>query len=869
MSDMNHSSLYDNSEYPSRQHQPEPPKPRKHKKHRHPADTFFKVFLTLLLTGLCTGVILCCFGAMYIKSVIIPEADLSLDDYVLGENSVMYYTDKATGLNVELCTLMTTTSSIWVDFEDIPQDLKDAAVAIEDQRFYTHPGVDWKRTAKAVLDMFTGNDISGGSTITQQMIKNLTEYNETTVKRKLIEIVRALRFTQNNSKDDTLTMYLNIIPLGAGCEGVGSAAYEYFGKDVSELSLAECASLIGITNNPSKYGPYSEAHSATKTTGEVWNARQWNKYRQEVILAEMLEQGMITQDEHDAAVAEELVFVRGENNASPDDIYTWYEETVIADVKKDLMEAYELSEQRVGQLLESGGLRIYTCLDPDIQAVVEQVYTDRNNLPYTSARGQLMQSAITVIDNATGDVVAIAGQFGAKEQNLLSNYANAAHRQPGSSIKPLSVYSPAVEFGLISPISIVDDYPINIRENGTPWPYNSGSTKYRGLTTVKDALTRSVNTIAVRIVQDLVTPEESFKFVEERYHIDLVDERVVGSQIKSDKDPAPLALGGLTDGVNTRDMAEAYATFPNNGVYTQSRTYTRVEDSEGNVILEKAPVKETAIKDTTAYYMNNMLTNVVVAGTGTGARLNNMTAAGKTGTTSENNDRWFVGYTPYYTAAVWTGYEQPERIAQSNPAVPLWQKVMAGIHDGLENQSFPTPNGLVRVDGYCLDSGLLATEYCQMDPRGSRVASETVYQDDVPTEVCTIHTAETVVKLCKESPIMGTDEQPTGMYHVADAGCPEESLWEVCLPGFERSLLEGVYANDELYMYRDVTSFGLCTLHEFVVDPVQDPNDSFAPWLPDIFDPQTPGSGEGEGENGSGSGTGGLPFEIPSLDIFF
>ena len=851
MSDMNHSSLYDNSDYPSRQREPEAVhKPRKRKRKHHPVATFFKLLLTLILIGLCTGVILCCFGAMYIKSVIIPEANLSLDDFVLGENSVMYYTDKETGREVELCTLMTTTSSIWVDYQDIPQDLKDAAVAIEDKRFWEHPGVDWKRTLNAVKDMFTGNDISGGSTITQQMIKNLTEYNETTVKRKLIEIVRALRFTQNNSKEDTLTMYLNIIPLGAGCEGVGSAAYEYFGKDVSELSLAECASLIGITNNPSKYGPYSDARSATKTTGEVWNARQWNKYRQEVILGQMLEQELISQEEHDAAVAEELVFVRGESNAAPKDIYTWYEETVIADVKQDLMDAYQLSEQRVGQLLESGGLRIYTCLDPDLQKIVEDVYTNRDNLPYTSARGQQMQSAITLIDNATGDVVAIAGQFGNKEQNLLSNFANAGNRQPGSSIKPLSVYSPAVEFGLISPISIVDDYPLNIREDGSPWPYNSGSTKYRGLTTVKDALTRSVNTIAVRIVQDMVTPEESFKFVEERYHIDLVDELVVGNQIKSDRDTAPLALGGLTKGVNTRDMAEAYATFANNGVYTRSRTYSRVEDSAGNVILTREPTKEPVIKDTTAYYMNNMLTNVVTAGTGTAARLNNMTAAGKTGTTSENYDRWFVGYTPYYTAAVWTGYAQNEKITQSNPAVPLWQKVMSGVHEGLENKSFPTPNGLVRVDAYCLDSGLIATEYCQLDPRGSRVASETIHQDDVPTEVCNIHTVDGVVSLCKDAPIMESESTETGMYHQANENCPAESLWEVCLPNYERVLLEGIYANDEKYTLRDVTGFGPCTTHTQPPEPEVDPNSPFFPWFPgfDPTDPFAPVFPEDEGE---------------------
>ena len=332
--------------------------------------------------------------------------------------------------------------------------------------------------------MFTGGDISGGSTITQQLIKNLTGYNETTVKRKVTEIVRALRFTQNNSKEDTITWYLNVIPLGSRCEGVGSAAYTYFGKSVSELDLAECASLISITNTPSRYGPYSLARVKNKE-GEVWDAKQWNKWRQENVLDQMLAQGMITQAEHDQAVAEELVFVRGENAASSEqEVYSWYEETVLSDVKQDLKEKYDLSDKRVAQLLSRGGLRIYTCINPKIQAIAEEVYSNRANLNYTSARGTAMQSSITIVDNSTGDVVAIVGQFGEKTQNLLNNYANTAQRQPGSSLKPLSVYSPAIELGKVSPISVVDDYPYN-DSNGTGWPINSGAARYKGLTTVR------------------------------------------------------------------------------------------------------------------------------------------------------------------------------------------------------------------------------------------------------------------------------------------------------------------------------------------------------------------------------------------------
>ena len=328
MSDHNNHSLYENSEYPSRRQAPrrrdggEHPNRKRKKSGGGKGSMVWKVLGTLLLVGLCTGALLCCFAAVYINKVIVPIADLSMDDFSYGENSVMYYQDKTTGEYVEMTTLLNTTSSIWVDLEDMPQDLIDAAVAIEDRRFWTHNGVDWGRTVKAVFSMFTGGDIQGGSTITQQLIKNQTGYNETTVKRKITEIVRAIRFTQNNSKEDTIERYLNIIPLGSGCEGVGSAALEYFGKPVSELTLAECASLISITNNPSKYGPYSFAKSEN-SEGEVWDARQWNKYRQEVILGEMLKQGMISQEEYDEAVAQELVFVRAEGEEAETEIYTW------------------------------------------------------------------------------------------------------------------------------------------------------------------------------------------------------------------------------------------------------------------------------------------------------------------------------------------------------------------------------------------------------------------------------------------------------------------------------------------------------------------------------------------------------------------
>ena len=839
-------SLYENSEYPSRRKAPaghqQPPHHNRKKRRGGRGAMALKVIGTLLLIGLCTGAIMCCFLAVYIKTVIVPNAELSLDDFALGENSVMYYENRETGEYEELVTILSTTSSIPVEYDEIPEDLINAAVAIEDHRFWDHPGIDWRRTGRAVLDMFAGNKISGGSTITQQLIKNLTDYNETTVKRKITEIVRALRFTQTHTKEETMERYLNIIPLGAGCEGVGAASYEYFGKPVSELTLAECASLISITNNPSKYGPYSEAQSETEETGEVWNAQQWNKWRQETVLDNMLKYEMITQEEHDEAVAQELVFQRNPKESTNSTVYTWYEETVLSDVRKDLKEEYGWSDEYISQVLAQGGLRIYTCVHPEVQTIAQEVYSDRANLDYISKNGNPMQSCITVIDNESGDVAAIVGQFDAKKQNLLKNFANDSKRQPGSSIKPLTVYSPAMELGLVTPITVIDDYPYGMLEDRM-WPTNSGKYNYRGMTTVRYGLVHSLNTLAVKVLADYVTVNESFNFVQDRYGMDLVEAMEINGQVFSDMDVAPLSMGGLTEGVSTRDMAQAFATFPNNGVFSEARTYTKVtamKDGEEVMVLDNPKESRKVIKDTTAYYMNSILTDVLIDGYAHGHGVDNMHSAGKTGTTSSNYDLWFAGYTPYYTAAVWTGYDKENESIRyyGSPAVKLWEKVMDKVHVGMADKPWPTPPGLVNVE-YCMDSGLLATEYCKMDPRGSRVASDKVFKEDFPEgRFCPYHTAESVVNVCMDCPILDADGNETGLYHIAGPNCPLTSQKQMCLPDFDREPIGTAVAKDNMYRKSVVESYGPCTVH----------TGSLIPGLPDFPDIHFPWDDAGDGE---------------------
>lgn len=834
-------SIYEDTQYPPRRQQPSGDdrghRPRKRRNSR--SSGLLKILGTLLLVGLVTGAFLCCFAAVYIKTVILPVAqEFNMNDFDVGENSVMLYQDKSSGEYKELTTLLNTTSSVWVDFDEIPQHLKDAAVAVEDKRFYSHPGVDWKRTGKAVLCMFTGQDIQGGSTITQQLIKNLTGYNETTVKRKVIEIFRALEFTKKYDKDYTLEWYLNIIPMGSKYKGVGSASYYYFGKSVSDLSLAECASLIAITNNPSMYSPYSTARFEDSDTGEIITARDKNKERQELVLWLMKDQGKISQEEYDQAVAEELDFVRGESEANETDIYSWYEEQVITDVKNDLMLKYDYSEEMAERMLARGGLRIYTCVDLDVQRSAEKVYENRDNLNYTSSNGQLMQSAITIINNSTGDVAAIVGRVGEKTGNRWKNFATDAYRQPGSSIKPLSVYSPGLEMGLISPITIIDDYPYRLDENENPWPINSGSAKYKGLTTVRQGLAQSVNTIALRVLADHVTVDASYDFVEKRYHIDLVEARQVGDRVQSDMDLAPLSMGGLTDGVTTRQMATAFAVFPSGGVYRTARTYTKVTHMVNGVeeiLMENPTTQEQAIKPTTAYYINSMLSGVVSSGgTAGSARFSStIDIAGKTGTTSSSFDRWFVGYTPYYTAAVWTGYEYNAKMSGANRAISMWKLVMEDVHKGMSGKKFAEPDGLTTVT-VCQDSGLLATSYCEMDPRGSRTLTDRVFREDAPTEFCTCHTQESVVTLCKGDPILNEDGSETGTWHIANEYCPADQLMQVCLAQYDRTPIGSAVAADQAYLYSTIEAAGTCTMHS-------------APAVPDFpfLDPDSSGSSSG------------------------
>ena len=757
-------------------------RPRRRRRRRSPMNIALKAVGTVLLIFLTTSVLLACFAAIYVKSIIMPMTDLDLDSFRVGINSTLYYKDSR-GQYRELRTLHGDENRVWVEYNDIPENLINATVAIEDQRYWNHPGVDWRRTAKAILLMFTGQDIQGGSTITQQLIKNVTTYDDTTVKRKVVEIFTALECTKKYNKETILEWYLNYIYLGRNCDGVYTASYKYFGKPLSELTVAECASLISITNNPSLYDPYTHPEN--------------NERRKNLVLRAMYEQEYLTREEYDEAKAQELVFtskaVDSPAGTDTSDVYSWYEEQVITDVTNDLAAHLGVDPSVAYNMVLSGDLSIYTCVNPKLQSIVENIYENTGNFPWPSANGQQLQSAITLIDNQTGDVVAMVGQVGEKTGNRWRNNATAAARQPGSSFKPLAVYAPAIELGLITPLTPVDDYPYQLL-NDKPYPVNSGNAKYAGMTSVFTAVTKSTNTVAYRIISDLLTPVESFKFVESRFHIDLKDADASA--------PAAMSMGGLTGGVNTRDMAEAFRVFPNQGIYTPSRTYTHVVNSDGEVILENRQESKVAVKASTAYYMNTMLTNVVTAGTGYEARVNNMTIAGKTGSTTSDYDRWFAGYSPYYTAVVWTGYGSPERVRSSgrNPAALTFSKVMTQVHAGLANKEFFQPNDLVYVS-YCKDSGLKAAAACKSDPRGSRVAGMYVFKEDAPTAYCEYHSSQQSAQICSVSG------------ELVSSYCPSECKMTVHPLLYERSALSGVQSEDDESTLSAVLARPVCTVH--------------------------------------------------------
>ncbi len=659
---------------------------------------------------------------LYIGNTLKSEIDLSLFENA-GSDTVsrLYYFDEnGNAVEFENESLYGPQVTVYKSLDEIPDTLEKAFIAIEDKRYYQHSGVDWKRTAAAGANYvlrFSGT--FGASTITQQLIKNVTGSDEVTVNRKIQEIVYALDLEQKFSKAEILEMYLNIVNLAEGCYGVGAAAEKYFSKSVEELTLIECAAIAAITKNPSYYDPIKYPEN--------------NKARRDVVLSQMAEQGYITQNECDTAQNAELVL---NVSRGSEDVNSWYADMVVDDVIDALISELGYTRAAASYLVYNGGLKIYTAMDKNIQEAVTEHYLDESNFPEDDREEG--RSAVVVIDPYDGDILAVAGNIGEKSGNRVQNYATDTKRPSGSSIKPLGVYAPALEEGVITWASVYDDVPLEFTEaNGeyTMWPKNATNT-YRGLSNIRCAVQNSLNTVSVDVLYDLGI-EKSYDYLKNKFHIE--------SLMETDKVPAALALGQETYGVTLLEMTAAYSVFANGGIYTEPRSYVMVMTRGGDVLLDNTSKSERVISEGNAAVMTKLLETVIDNGSASSVTLNKyMDVAGKTGTTQDTCDRWFIGYTPYYVCGVWYGHEYPSTLPQSTKTIcsSTFNTIMTDIHSKIlesgEIKSFDVPENVIAAS-FCVDSGKLMTGVCLKDPRGDRQETGWFVEGTQPKDFCQCH----------------------------------------------------------------------------------------------------------------------------------
>lgn len=548
----------------------------------------------------------------------------------------------------------------YVTFDRIPETLKNAFIAIEDKRFYSHSGIDYVRSSFAVINYITkGKRCFGGSTITQQLVKNLTGDDKISVRRKISEAFAAIDLERRYDKTEILEAYLNIINLSHGCRGVGDAARFYYSKNVSELTLCEATTIAAITNNPAKYDPISHPDE--------------NIRRRNLILKCMFDLGFISSVEFDNATKQDLnlsVSETHKNNTSN----SWYIDTVIDDVIHDLAKKHNISYKNASVIFFKGGYNIYTAVDQEVQNSIESFFEDISNFPY-DATGTPPQSSMIVIDPHSGDILGVVGAIGKKEGNRLLNYATASKRPAGSVIKPLSVYAPALERGVIDWSTIFEDSPIKSGSgNNAPWPSNANN-KYVGKVTVEYALRYSLNTVAVKVLHQIGN-KQSFDFLKNKLMISSLDKA-------KDLGDASLALGQQSVGVTLRELVAAYSIFTD-GIIKKTRAYYKVTDINGRVILDNQPEENRVISEESAAIMTKLLQNVVSIGTASSIiNLNYPTEiAGKTGTTQFTFDRYFVGYTPTILAGVWQGFDMPSSLEfiGFNYSAAVWNEIIDDIY---------------------------------------------------------------------------------------------------------------------------------------------------------------------------------------------
>jgi penicillin-binding protein 1A len=776
--------------------------------------SFIRV-LFLSLIAVCIMTV--CLGVGAFKGVIDNAPDVDEIDIMPLGYATFLYDDNGNQIRKLAAP---SANRLPVSIDQIPEDLQHAVVAIEDERFYEHNGIDVKGILRAgVKALTTGNLSEGASTITQQLLKNnvFTDWTEESTwlekfTRKFQEQYLAIQIEEKiNDKSVILENYLNTINLGAGAYGVQAAARQYFNKDVWDLNLSECATLAGITQNPTKYDP-------------IENPKENAKRRKEV-LQHMLDQGYIDQEQYDEALNDDVYTriqeAQTENSSTQSTVYTYFEDELTDQVINDLMNIKGYTKTQARNLLYSGGLKIMTTQNSAIQAILDEEYSNPDNYPanteyalefaltVTDADGNEVnyskemlklyfqnedpsfdllfsseeegqtyvdrykeaivangstivaestsftpqpQSSMSVIDQHTGYVKAIVGGRGEKTASLTLNRATDSTRQPGSTFKILSTYAPALnEKGMTLATTFIDEeysYP-----SGSP--VNNASLTYGGETTIRTAIQNSVNVVAVKCLE-LVTPDLGLSYLDSFGFTTLAH----GTEADTDANGnvwtdanLPTALGGITYGVTNVELCAAYAAIANSGNYIKPIYYTQILDHNGNVLIENTSASSSVIKDTTAWLLTSAMEDVVQQGTGTACQLDNMPVAGKTGTTESYNDVWFVGYTPYYTCAVWAGYDNNEKLPEDarNFHKNLWRRVMSRIHEGLEYKDFEMPSG-IEWTSVCSETGLLPRAGCE---------EITEYFDvgTLPTEYCDQHFYEIEYEEEEETPTPTPEEE--------------------------------------------------------------------------------------------------------------
>lgn len=770
-----------------------------------------KLILLALLAFCIIGV---CLGIGAFKGILYSAPSITnLDVIPTGYATVVY---DAKG-NETTKLVAADSNRSYVKMDKIPENLAHAFVAIEDERFYEHNGIDIKGIIRAGMEVIKARNLTqGASTITQQLLKNNVFdgwTNETTlekIKRKIQEQYLALELEKIMDKDQILEYYMNSINLGQNTLGVQAAAKRYFNKSTYQLNLSECAVIASITQNPSKYNPISHP--------------DYNAERRAKVLSKMLEQGYITEAEYNEAVADDvysrIAAVNDENESST--VYTYFVDELTEQVLADLMEIKGYNETQAYNLLYSGGLSIYTTQDPDIQAICDEVFSNEENYPTNvkwylnyaltirKANGEKVnystemykayykdinpsfnllynskedaeaaieaykvaimedgdtvegeritltpqpQASITIEDQSTGYIVAMVGGRGTKEASRTLNRASNTTRQPGSTFKILSTYAPALDSAGLTLADVQNDAPYNYA-NGRPVS-NWWGNEYRGLVSLRYGIVQSANIVAVKTLTQ-ITPQLGFDYLLNFGFTTLVDKRVQNDGTIVSDIGQPLALGGITDGVTNMELNAAYAAIANRGTYIKPKLYTKIVDHDGNVLIDNTEPESTqVIKESTAWLLTSAMMDVVNGGTGGLVKFGNMTIAGKTGTTSDYNDVWFSGYTPYYTCTTWTGYDNNVKLTSSsekNLAKTLWKAVMEKVHEDLPDKSFPMASGIVTAS-VCSKSGKLPIPgVCD-----GCIVTEYFAEGTVPTESCDVHSYSNV---CALTGLTATDECP-------------------------------------------------------------------------------------------------------------